>query len=189
MRDRLIRNLSKGYKQRVGLAQALVGSPPVLILDEPTIGLDPRQIIEIRNLVRDLGREHTIILSSHILPEVTAVCGRVIIVHRGRIVASDTIANLSRKLAGSTGLTVRIEGSEAAALAGIRAASEVAKASSLGSREPGTVDLRINGRGDADVRRPVARALARAGCTILSMRTADIDLEDIFIQVTREEAD
>ncbi len=189
MRDRLIRNLSKGYKQRVGLAQALVGSPPVLILDEPTIGLDPRQIIEIRNLVRDLGREHTIILSSHILPEVTAVCGRVIIVHRGRIVASDTIGNLSRKLAGSTGLTVRIEGPEPAALAEIRAAPEVAKASSMGSREPGTVDLRINGRGDADVRRPVARALARAGCTILSMRTADIDLEDIFIQVTREEAD
>ena len=189
MRGRLIRNLSKGYKQRVGLAQALVGSPAVLILDEPTIGLDPRQIIEIRNLVRGLGREHTIILSSHILPEVTAVCSRVIIIHRGRIVASDTIGNLARKLAGGAGLTVRVEGPEAAALAEIRALAEVGKAASLGSHETGTVDLRIQGRGEADLRRPVARALARAGCTILSMRTTDADLEDIFIQVTREEGD
>jgi ABC-2 type transport system ATP-binding protein len=189
MRERLIRNLSKGYKQRVGLAQALVGSPPVLILDEPTIGLDPRQIIEIRNLIRDLGREHTIILSSHILPEVTAVCSRVIIIHHGRIVASDTIGNLSRKLAGTAGLTIRFEGSENAALAGIKALPDVAKASSMGSREPGTVDVRVQGRGNADVRRAVARALVKAGCTILMMRSADVDLEDIFIQVTREEGD
>ena len=187
MRDRLIRNLSKGYRQRVGLAQALIGSPPVLILDEPTIGLDPRQIIDIRNLIRDLGREHTIILSSHILPEVTAVCSRVIIIHHGKIVASDTIGNLSRKLAGTAGLTVRFEGPEAAALAEIKGIADVAKASSMGSREPGTVDVRIQGRGGADVRRPVARALAKAGCTILMMRSADVDLEDIFIQVTRDE--
>jgi ABC-2 type transport system ATP-binding protein len=189
MRERLIRNLSKGYKQRVGLAQALIGSPAVLILDEPTIGLDPRQIIEIRNLVRELGKDHTIILSSHILPEVTAVCTRVIIIHHGRIVASDTIGNLSRKLAGTAGLTVRAEGPEQAALAEIRGIGEVAKASSMGSREPGTFDLRIQGRGDADVRRQVARALGRAGCTILMMRSADVDLEDIFMQVTREEGD
>jgi ABC-2 type transport system ATP-binding protein len=189
MRDRVVRNLSKGYKQRVGLAQALLGSPPVLILDEPTIGLDPRQIIEIRNLVRDLGREHTIILSSHVLPEVTAVCGRVIIINKGRIVASDTIANLSRKLAGGSGLTIRFEGPEPAALAEIRAIPEVAKASSMGSRETGTSDVRVQARGSADVRRQVAHALGRAGCTILLMRAADIDLEDIFIQVTREEGD
>ncbi len=189
MRDRLIRNLSKGYRQRVGLAQALVGSPPVLILDEPTIGLDPRQIIDIRTLIRDLGREHTIILSSHILPEVTAVCGRVIIIHHGRIVASDTIGNLSRKLAGTAGLTVRFEGSESAGLSAIRAIPDVAKASSMGSREPGTVDVRIQGRGNADVRRQVSQALTRAQCTILMMRSTDFDLEDIFIQVTREEGD
>jgi ABC-2 type transport system ATP-binding protein len=189
MRDRLIRNLSKGYKQRVGLAQALLGSPPVLILDEPTIGLDPRQIIEIRNLVRELGREHTIVLSSHILPEVTAVCSRVIIIHKGSIVASDTIGALARKLAGGAGLTVRIEGSEADALREIKGIASVAKVSSMGSREPGTTDLRVQGRGEADVRREVAHALARARCTILMMRTADVDLEDIFIQVTREEGD
>jgi len=189
MRDRLIRNLSKGYKQRVGLAQALVGSPPVLILDEPTIGLDPRQIIDIRNLIRDLGREHTIVLSSHILPEVTAVCGRVIIIHHGRIVASDTIGNLSRKLAGSAGLTIRFEGAENAAIAEIRGIPDVAKVSSMGSREPGTCDVRIQSRGNADVRRQVSQALARAHCAILMMRSTDIDLEDIFIQVTREEGD
>jgi ABC-2 type transport system ATP-binding protein len=189
MRERLLRNLSKGYKQRVGLAQALLGSPPVLVLDEPTIGLDPRQIIEIRNLVRDLGREHTIILSSHILHEVTAVCTRVIIIHHGRIVASDTIANLSRKLAGGAGLTLRCEGREEAALAAVRGVADVAKVTSMGSRESGTVDLRVQARADADVRREVSRALTRAGCTILMMRTADVDLEDIFIQVTREETD
>jgi ABC-2 type transport system ATP-binding protein len=189
MRDRVVRNLSKGYKQRVGLAQALLGSPPVLILDEPTIGLDPRQIIEIRNLVRELGKEHTIVLSSHVLPEVTAVCSRVIIINKGRIVASDTIANLSRKLAGGSGLTIRFEGPEPAALTEIRAIPEVAKASSMGSRETGTFDVRVQARGSADVRRQVAHALGRAGCTILLMRAADIDLEDIFIQVTREEGD
>jgi ABC-2 type transport system ATP-binding protein len=189
MRDRLLRNLSKGYKQRVGLAQSLLGSPPVLVLDEPTIGLDPRQIIEIRKLVRDLGKEHTIILSSHILPEVTAVCGRVIIIHRGRIVASDTIANLSRKLAGGAGLTLRCEGREETALAAVRAVPDVAKATSMGSKETGTVDLRVQARANADVRREVSQALTRAGCTILLMRAADVDLEDIFIQVTREETD
>jgi ABC-2 type transport system ATP-binding protein len=189
MRERLVRNLSKGYKQRVGLAQALIGSPPVLILDEPTIGLDPRQIIEIRNLVRDLGKEHTIILSSHILPEVTAVCSRVIIINRGQIVASDTIANLSRKLAGGTGLTLRCEGSEPAAIQELKSLPDVAKASSMGSRETGTFDLRVQARGSADIRRPVAQALSRAKCTVLMMRPLDIDLEDIFIQVTREESD
>ena len=187
MRDRLIRNLSKGYKQRVGLAQALLGSPPVLILDEPTIGLDPLQIIEIRNLVRDLGKEHTIVLSSHILPEITAVCGRVIIINKGHIVASDTIANLSRKLTGGAGLTIRYEGTEAAALGEIKVLPDVAKVTSMGSREAGTFDLRVQSKGSADVRRQVALALGRAKCTILMMRTVDYDLEDIFIQVTREE--
>lgn len=189
VRESLISSLSKGFRQRLGLAQALLHSPPLLILDEPTIGLDPRQIIEIRNLIRDLGKEHTIILSSHILPEVTAICGRVIIIHRGSIVASDTIANLSRKLAGGTGLTVRFEGPQSAALAEIRSIPEVAKASGLGSREPGTADVRVQGREGTDVRRQVAQALNRAKCTILMMRSSDLDLEEIFIQVTGEEGE
>ncbi|MBA7688561.1 hypothetical protein ES703_97045 [subsurface metagenome] len=107
---KLIKNLSKGYGQRIGLAQALVGDPQMLILDEPTIGPDPKQIIEIRKLIKDLGQDHTIILNSHILPEVTAVCQRVIIIHKGKIVAGDTINNLSADLRGSHKLTIRAAG-------------------------------------------------------------------------------
>ena len=110
VKNRLIKNLSKGYRQRVGLAQALLGNPEILILDEPTVGLDPKQINEIRSVIKELGRERTIILSSHILPEVSAVCERVIIINNGRIVASDSPENLSNSLAGTTILNVRIEG-------------------------------------------------------------------------------
>ena len=189
MRRRLIGNLSKGYRQRVGLAQALIGNPRVLFLDEPTIGLDPRQIIEIRNLIKDLRTEHTIILSSHILPEITAICSRVIILHRGRIVASDTIENLSRKLAGGAGLVIRFEGPEDKALTEIRSIDEVEVAASLGSKEPGTFDVRVRGNEGADVRRSVSKAIGRAGCTILMMRSSDVDLEEIFIQLTNDKAE
>jgi ABC-2 type transport system ATP-binding protein len=188
MRTRLVRNLSKGYRQRVGLAGALVGSPPVLILDEPTIGLDPRQIIEIRTLIRDLGREHTIVLSSHILPEVTAVCRRVIIIHRGAIVASDSIEALSRRLAGGQRLVFRLDGVERDALAAAKGVPRVHAARALGAKEPGSFDLQVEAEDDVDLRRPVSQALSRAGCTILSMRPVDLTLEDIFIQLTTEEA-
>ncbi len=188
VRGRLIKNLSKGYKQRVGLAQALVGDPPVLILDEPTIGLDPKQIIEIRNLIKELGKEHTIILSSHVLPEVTAICERVIIIHKGKIVASDTIGNLSENLRGSTRLSVRIAASEKDALAKIKNIDEVKTAEVLGSREPGTVDIYVEAEADADVRRPVFLAMSRAQYPILMMRSVDLTLEDIFIQLTTDEA-
>jgi ABC-2 type transport system ATP-binding protein len=186
-KDRLIKNLSKGYRQRVGLAQALVGNPPVLILDEPTIGLDPRQIIEIRNLIKDLGREHTIVLSSHILPEVTAVCERVIIIHRGRIVASDSIDKLSADMSGGHKLTVRVAGPEDRALAAIRAVAAVTSVESLGSREEGSTDLYVESSAKEDVRRPVFYAMAKADCPILMMRSSDVSLEDIFIQLTRDE--
>jgi len=186
-KDRLIKNLSKGYRQRVGLAQALVGNPPVLILDEPTIGLDPRQIIEIRNLIKDLGREHTIVLSSHILPEVTAVCERVIIIHRGRIVASDAIDKLSADMSGGHKLTVRVAGAEERALAAIRAVPSVTSAESLGSREEGSTDIYVESGAKEDVRRPVFYAMARADCPILMMRSSDVSLEDIFIQLTADE--
>jgi ABC-2 type transport system ATP-binding protein len=185
---RLIKNLSKGYRQRVGLAQALIGNPPVLILDEPTIGLDPKQIIEIRNLIKDLGREHTIILSSHILPEVTAVCERVIIIHRGKIVASDTIENLSRGLRGSHRLSVRIAGPEKESLDLIKALPEVEKVDSMGSREPDTFDLYVEAKEEADIRKPVFQAMSKAQYPILMMRSVDITLEDIFIQLTTDEA-
>jgi ABC-2 type transport system ATP-binding protein len=187
-KNRLIKNLSKGYRQRVGLAQSLVGNPPVLILDEPTIGLDPRQIIEIRNLIKDLGKEHTIVLSSHILPEVTAVCERVIIIHRGRIVASDTIDRLSAEMSGGHKLTVRVAGSEAKALEAIRKLPAVKSAESLGSREEGSIDLYVEASPAEDVRRPVFYAMSKADCPILMMRSSDASLEDIFIQLTTDEA-
>ncbi len=184
---RLIKNLSKGFRQRVGLAQALIGNPPVLILDEPTIGLDPKQIIEIRNLIKDLGKEHTIILSSHILPEVTAVCERVIIIHRGKIVASDTIENLSRGLRGSHRLSIRIAGPEKESLDLIKTLPEVEKVDLIGSREPDTFDFYVEAKGEADVRKPVFRAMSKAEYPILMMRSVDLTLEDIFIQLTTDE--
>lgn len=185
--DRLIKNLSKGYKQRVGLAQALVGNPPVLILDEPTVGLDPKQIIEIRNLIKQLGRKHTIILSSHILPEVSAVCQRVVIINKGRIVASDTPENLSKRLGESSKLTLRIAAPERQAVKVLRDVAGIKYVEAQGVREPDTIDVWIEAEKDIDVRRPVFNALSRAGYPILQMKSMDLTLEDIFLQVTTQE--
>jgi ABC-2 type transport system ATP-binding protein len=187
IKGRLIKNLSKGYKQRVGLSQALIGTPPVLILDEPTIGLDPQQIIETRNLIRELGKEHTIILSSHILPEVQAVCTRVLIINKGKIVASDTPENLSRGLVGENRLTLRIAATEHDVLPLIRRLDNVLKADVLGSREPDTVDMVVEAKRETDIRRPVFNALAKAGFPILMMKTMDLTLEDIFLNLITEE--
>ena len=187
MRGRLIKNLSKGYKQRVGLSQALIGTPPVLILDEPTIGLDPQQIIETRNLIRELGKEHTILLSSHILPEVQAVCTRVLIINKGKIVASDTPENLSRGLVGDNRLTLRVAAAEKDLLGLVRGLDNVVKAEVIGSREPDTVDVVVEARRDVDIRRPLFNALARAGYPILMMKTMDLTLEDIFLNLITEE--
>ena len=159
VRDRLIKNLSKGYRQRVGLAQALVGSPRVLILDEPTIGLDPHQIIEIRNLIRELGHEHTIILSSHILPEVSAVCDRVIIINRGKLVASDTTENLGKRLHDSSEFRLRVAGSEEAALAALAGVAGVDEVSAQGTVEQGHGrPARENGRRGRSAARHLPRA-------------------------------
>lgn len=187
VKDRLIKNLSKGYKQRVGLAQALVGKPQVLILDEPTVGLDPKQIIEIRNLIKQLGKNHTIILSSHILPEVSAVCERIIIIDKGRIVASDTPDNLSRRLGDSSKMTLRVAASEKQALSVLRDVAGVKYVEAQGIKEPGTVDVWVEAEKDIDVRRPLFNALSRAGYPILQMKSMDLTLEDIFLQVTTQE--
>ena len=187
VRGRLIKNLSKGYKQRVGIAQALIGTPPVLILDEPTIGLDPQQIIETRSLIRDLGKEHTIILSSHILPEVQAVCSRVLIINRGKIVASDTPENLSRGMTADNRLSIRVAGTEAAALAVARKVPHVLRAQSAGSREPGTVDLVLEAGKEKDVRRDVFTEFARADLPLLQMKSMDLTLEEIFLNLITEE--
>jgi ABC-2 type transport system ATP-binding protein len=187
VRKRLIKNLSKGYKQRVGLAQALIGTPPVLILDEPTVGLDPKQIIEIRSLIKELGKEHTIILSSHILPEVSAICGRVIIINKGKIVASDTPENLSKRLSSAGRLSLRVAGPEKQVLKLVRELEGVKNAEVQGVKEPGTVDILVEAERDIDIRRPLFYALSRAEYPILYMRSVDLTLEEIFLQVTTEE--
>ncbi len=187
VRRRLIKNLSKGYRQRVGIAQALMGTPPVLILDEPTIGLDPQQIIETRNVIRELGHEHTIILSSHILPEVQAVCSRVLIINKGKIVASDTPENLSRGLSRDNRISVRLAASEKDALALVRGVDHVVKAHTSGTGEAGAVDIVVEATKDHDVRRDLFAACARANMPILLMKPLDLTLEEIFLNLITDE--
>jgi ABC-2 type transport system ATP-binding protein len=184
MRKRLIKNLSKGYKQRVGFAQALIGNPKVLILDEPTVGLDPRQIIEIRNLITALGKKHTIILSSHILKEVEDVCERVIIIDRGEIVAQDTMANLANSVGDMTRMTIRIAGVDRHMQKTLREVEGVTFVEEIGVKEPDSMDFMIESERKADVRRAIFNLMARAGKPILMLRPMDVTLEDIFMQLT-----
>ena len=187
VKGRLIKNLSKGYRQRVGLAQALIGNPELLILDEPTIGLDPKQIIEIRNLIKSLRKEHTIVLSSHILTEVNAVCERVLIINKGRIVASDTVENLSIGLVGGNRLSLRVAGTEAKIKKALSGISGMLSVDTKNSVEPETVDVLIEAEPNLDVRRDVFFALSDTKMPILTMRPMDMTLEDIFLQLTVNE--
>ncbi len=184
---RLIKNLSKGYRQRVGMAQALIGNPPVLILDEPTVGLDPNQIIEIRSLIKALGKHHTVILSSHILPEIEAVCDRVVIINKGKIVADDTAENLSVQFSEDRRLMVSIAGpvkETAELIAGIRGVDSVR---SLGSREPGVEEFAIEVQPNTDIRRDLFVRLAQREWPLLSSKPMAMSLEDIFINLTIHE--
>lgn len=186
VRKRMIRNLSKGYKQRVGIAQALLGNPPVLVLDEPTVGLDPKQIIEIRALIKNLSESHTVILSSHILPEIQAVCDRVIVISNGKLVADDTEANLSKKLSDDLRFTLRIAGPEAKVLEALQAMSEIDKVQSLGEKEPGVCEYIVDAVEEADIRREMFKLLADKNWPIMSLRSSELTLEDIFLQLTNE---
>lgn len=186
MRDRMIKNLSKGYKQRVGLAQALVGNPPVLIFDEPTVGLDPKQIIEIRNLIRTLGKKHTLILSSHILPEVSFVCERVVIIHKGEILAQDKLSNLMKGVGESSMMIARVAGPERQIISTLRTVAGVKKVTPIGSQEPDTMDFHIEAPRGSDVRQGIFYALARAGYPMLMLKPMDTTLEDIFLQLTEK---
>ncbi len=186
-RDRLIKNLSKGYKQRVGLAQALVGSPDVLVLDEPTVGLDPKQIIEIRKLIKALGKEHTIILSSHILPEVSAVCERIVIINKGEIAAIDTPENLSKGIGDASRLSVTIAGPKSSVSKLINELYGVKYVEQQLEKEKDTISYVIESDKEIDIRKSLFFALAKEGYPILELRSLNMSLEDIFIHLTREE--
>jgi ABC-2 type transport system ATP-binding protein len=178
--------LSKGYRQRVGLAQAIIHNPEVLILDEPTAGLDPKQIIETRDLIRSLAGDHTIVLSTHILPEVSQTCQRVVIINKGRVVAIDTPENLTAQLRGSSGLYVQVDGAGADAAETLARVPGVVKVTAV-DRHGTSVGYEIDTAGERDVRRDLAREIVGSGLGLLELRPMRISLEDIFLQLTTDE--
>ena len=182
--NRLIKNLSKGYRQRVGFAGALIGNPDVLILDEPTVGLDPKQIIEIRNLIGRLGKNHTIILSSHILSEIQAVCKRVIIINRGEIIADDTAENLAHRLSDNKTLLARIMGSESDMLSALKSVKGVKSVTSLGQMESGSYDYLIEPQEGSDIRSDIFDRVVSRGRKLLALNDNKLSLEQIFLRLT-----
>ncbi len=185
--NRVIKHLSKGYKQRVGLAQALVHNPEVLILDEPTVGLDPKQIIEVRELIKSLAGDHTIILSTHILPEVSMTCERVVIINKGKVVAEDTPENLTKNLAGSQQLTVQVGGplkdieSKLSTIQGV----DTIRIEQGTSPEQGSIIIESNS--SVEIRPLVARSIVENGWSLYEQKSQDISLEDVFLQLTTKE--
>jgi len=188
MQNRLIGKLSKGYRQRVGLAQALLGDPEVLILDEPTIGLDPRQIAEIRSLIRSLAGQHTVILSTHILPEVSMVCDGVIIINRGRIVAQGTESDLVRQAFPSARIEVRVAGATGDVAGALRAVPGVVGIEPLASRD-GTVGFLVEAGRDRDVRPDLVRLITGKGWALQELHQVGMSLEEVFIRVVAGEQD
>ena len=186
MKDRLIKNLSKGYKQRTGLAQALMGYPEVIILDEPMVGLDPKQIIEIRDLIRGLSKRHTVILSSHILSEVSEICDRVMIISHGELVANDTPANLEKMMAGESTLKVTIKGGKSDAVA-IVEDMEAVREADYRMEADGNITILIKTDGNVDIREEIFRACVTKDCPILGMEMTHVSLEDIFLELTSRE--
>lgn len=187
VKNRLIKNLSKGYKQRVGIAQALVGNPDILILDEPTVGLDPKQIIEIRNVIKELGKDRTVVLSSHILPEISAICERVVIINKGKIVAEDTPENLSKKLSGDNRLMIRVEGAAPAIEKALSAVEGIEYIEAIGQKEEDSWDFVIEAKEGADIRKNLFAALAKAELPILMSKSMSLSLEEVFLQLTTSE--
>ena len=184
--DRLIANLSKGYKQRVGIAQALIGNPRVLIFDEPTVGLDPKQIIDIRNLIRMLGKEHTIILSTHILPEVQAVCDRIVVINKGKLVANEKTEDLVTAVDGSRKLVAKIVGPQEEVLKTLKEVAGIRTVDVLGKRDTDSVSYLIESEERVDARKPLFYTLSSKGWPLVGLEGMELSLEDIFIRLVSE---
>ncbi len=181
VKERIIKHLSKGYRQRVGLAQALIGDPPVLILDEPTVGLDPQQIIEIRKLIRDLGKKHTIILSSHLLSEVQAVCDKILIINNGKIVADELKTSLTGTGSSTAKLKIVVEGRRQQVRSVLQKVDGVIKVTDLGEPEKGCCEFSVDSR--RDVRRLIFRSLSKTDFNILEMSPVEFSLEDTYLDI------
>ena len=184
--DRLIKNLSKGYKQRVGLAQAVLGFPEIIILDEPTVGLDPKQIIEIRELIRTLSKKHTVILSSHILAEVREVCDYILIISKGKLVASDTPENLELLRNGASSLELEVKAASETARTILSTIDDI-DAMEMHSENENLTRVKLETKNGADIREAIFYAFAEEKCPLLEMKTAKASLEDIFMELTQKE--
>ena len=184
VQERLIKNLSKGFKQRVGIAQALLGYPEIIILDEPTVGLDPKQIIEIRDLIKSLGQKHTVILSSHILSEVSAVCDHVLIIDKGKLVASDTPENLGKLMSGANSLELTVKGQESEIRKALDMVENIEDVIYHDSLIKNACDFTIKLSGNQDMRENIFFALAEVKCPILKMQSSNMSLEEVFLKLT-----
>jgi ABC-2 type transport system ATP-binding protein len=187
-RHELIKRLSRGYKQRVGIAQALVHDPDVIILDEPTVGLDPKQIIEVRNLIKGLAGTHTIILSTHILPEVSMTCDRVVIINKGRIVAVDTPQNLTSQLKGGQRIRLEVGAPEAALREAVAQVAGARRVEIESARSDGHLAVNIEAAPGTDIRSNLAAKIVEKGWPLFELRGVSLSLEDIFLQLTTSDA-
>lgn len=181
--NRMIKNLSKGYRQRVGIAGALVGNPEVIIFDEPTNGLDPKQIIDIRNLIKDLGRDHTVILSTHILSEVKSICDRIIIINEGKLVADSKINDIEGALRGNCRIMIRIDGPQASVENALRRINGVMSVSRAAEYDDGSCSYLVESQNEIDVRKPIFNMLAQNSWPILSLEPVGATIENIFLSV------
>lgn len=184
--ERIIKNLSKGYRQRVGFAQALLGNPPVLILDEPTVGLDPNQIIEIRKLIKSLGKKHTVIFSSHVLSEISATCDRIIVISEGKIVANAKTNELSTAVSGEQRLSLVVEGNSSDVISAVKKIPAVVRASKDRDMSENSAKYIVRYENGTDIRRDVFNAMVRIGAVILDMQSGNETLEDIFLELTAQ---
>ena len=187
--DRIIKNLSKGYRQRVGFAQALLGNPPVLILDEPTVGLDPKQIIEFRKLIRSLGKKHTVIFSSHVLSEVSATCDRVIVISNGKIAADGKTDELSQSISGKKKLSLIVDSESGDVGAELKKIPGVTKVEKVRGFSNSSVKYSVSYSKDEDIRKDVFNAMVRLDAPILEMQSGDETLEDMFLRLTQNSDD